>query len=950
MHKIERILVVVLSIALACFLLFPTLKWYSYTTETDRIIAASGLSAIRDISHKNALDDVKELKELVRGTKTEEATTSDETIVDETITDETADGSTVLDETVPNESATNEVVTDEVATDEVVVDDIDLSATHKHQTAAAREEYNNKNKPLPNKWTAKAILDAFDTEAEAVSAFEKYYRDKYLSLQKTSAKALKLGLDLRGGMSVLLQGDIETLTERLGHSPTTEEIDAAFTQDIEILRMRVDQYGVSEVDIRRQGNDQILVEVPGEADPEKVQSLIRGQGTLQFAIVEEAKSEELRKWADEHYSEMFDENGSFVAPDWIEEGYSAHAYYRNDEYGLETIVTSYPCAVIDDSQTMDGRYIRSASVSRDPQTRQPIVTFELTSEGGDLFYNLTSSNIRKPMAVVMDGKIKSIATIQSGIRTNVQVSGFTEQEAEDLKVVLEATTFPIELSIVSEERVGASLGEDSINLAIKALIVGLSLIVLFLLIYYKLPGFLAVLMLALDMFLIVSVLSAFGFTLTLTSIAGLILTLGMAVDSAVIIFERIREEVETGKDVKTAIRTAFSRARWTLIDANITTMIAAIVLSFLGSSAVKGFANTLAIGIVCSLLTMFFMLHLFMDLFITDVKHPRLLMGRIKVLDEEALNKKNSRRLGVVKASWIALVLSSVLAIAGAGFLIKESGFALGIDFESGYMATVRIEQSNRDAIRIDEVRSALDNGFSVQNSGDNDNGMFIIKAGADDEKERETVASSMREQLNAYFGEGNVEIVSENFIGAKFSSSLIKGSLIGIAVSLVLMLIYIWIRFRLSFALASVLSLMHDVLLLLAFISIARIEISSVTIAAILTIIGYSINNTIVIFDRVRENIMLSSGKGDLNVIIERSVAQSLKRTLFSSSTTIVAVLPVAIFVTSEIKMFALCLVVGMLIGIYSANFVAPNILRLFSKIKNPAFDPMAIKLKVKE
>lgn len=903
MHKIERVLVVVLSLALACFLLYPTVKWYSYTTKEDRITANSGLSAIRDTSHKNAINDVKELKDLIT------ITSSDTAKADE-----------------------------------------DISSTHIHQVQAAKESYVAKNKVVPEVWTAKAILGAFDSEAEAVSAFEKYYREKYLSLKKTSGKALKLGLDLRGGMSVLLSGNIDSLAERLGHTPSIEETDAAFAQDIEILRMRVDQYGVSEVDIRRQGTDQILVEVPGDPDPEKVQSLIRGQGNLQFAIVDEAKSEELRKWADEHYSEMFDENGSFISPSWIENGYTAHAYYKNDEYGLETLVTSYPCAVIDNSKTMDGRYIKTASVSRDPQTRQPVVTFELTSEGGDLFYNLTSSNIHKPMAVVMDGKIKSIATIQSGIRTNVQVSGFTEKEAEDLKVVLEATTFPIELSVASEERVGASLGEDSINLAMKALIVGLSLIMLFLILYYKLPGFLAVIMLALDMFLIVSVLSALGFTLTLTSIAGLILTLGMAVDSAIIIFERIREEITSGKDVKSSIRTAFSRARWTLLDANITTMIAAVVLSFLGSSQVKGFANTLGVGIVCSLLTMLFMLHLFMDIVITDVKHPHLFMGRIKVLNDEQLLKKNSKRIRVVKASWVALVLSSLLFIAGAVFLISKGGFALGIDFESGYMANVKIEKNNGSVVKIDEVRSALDSSFSVQNSGDSDNGIFIIKASADDENARASVSEAMKEKLGASFMDGKVDVIGESFIGAKFSSSLVKGSLLGIAASLILMLIYIWIRFRLSFALASVLSLMHDVLLLLSFISVTRIEISSVTIAAILTIIGYSINNTIVIFDRVRENIMLSSGKGDLNNIIERSVAQSIKRTLFSSFTTIVAVLPVAIFVTSEIRMFALCLVVGMLIGIYSANFVAPNILRLFAKIKNAAFDPMSIKLKVKE
>lgn len=893
MKKIERILITVALLVLACFLMWPTLKWYSLTSNEDRTIATSGIESIRNTSHRLALDDEAKIKEYLN---------SDE----------------------------------------------DISSMFKMQVSKAADTYKAKNKAVPSVWTAKAILGAYDSESEAVYSFESYYRDKYLNLNKTSKKALKLGLDLRGGMSVLLDGDVSSLEARLGHSPSSEEISNALDQDIEILRLRIDQYGVSEADIRRQGSDQILVEVPGEVDPSRVESFLRGQGDLKFAVVDNAQTEQLHTWANEHYSELFDENGAFLSPSWIPEGYKAVGYYQNDDYGLDALVGF---VVINEKETMDGSYITSVETGRGNLDNRPVVNFRLSNEGGDIFYDITSRHVNDRLAVVLDGKAKSVATINDALRTNVQVSGFTEQQAEDLSLVLKSTAFPIDLTVASEERVGASLGEDAISLSIKAFAVGVIIIAVFMLAYYWLQGLLSIFMLAINMFLIVSVLSAFSFTLTLTSIAGLILTLGMSVDSAIIVFERIKEEIALGKPQKEAVRLAFSKAKWTLLDANITTMIAAVVLSFLGSSAVKGFANTLAVGIVCTLITMLFISHLCEDLFVVDRKHSKVLIGKVRHLTNDEINSGNGvvrHILPVKKGALYALIFSSLFFICGAVFFGIKGGFNLGIDFESGYVATVEIDQTNRGTVRIDEVRSALDNSsFTVQNRGESDNGTFIVKAPASDEAARSDVASTIKSRLTEHFGENNVNFVSETFIGAKFSSSLVTGSLLGIFASLILILIYIWLRFRLSYALAAVLALMHDVILLLSFITIARIEISSVTIAAILTIIGYSLNNTIVIFDRVRENIKLSLGKGDINKIIDRSVTQSLKRTLFSSFTTIATVLPIAIFVPSEIRMFAICLTVGILIGIYSANFVSPNILRLFASIKNDAFDITKIKVK---
>jgi len=252
------------------------------------------------------------------------------------------------------------------------------------------------------------------------------------------------------------------------------------------------------------------------------------------------------------------------------------------------------------------------------------VNFHLDKLGGDIFYKLTSTNVGKTLAVVMDGKVKAMATINEGIRSSVQISGFNAQEANDLAIVLRTAALPIELIVSSQQAVGATLGEDAVSTGLKAIIIGFALVILIMFGYYHVSGLVADLALLLNLFIMVSVLSAFNFTVTLTSIAGLILTLGMAVDTNVIIYERIKEERRMGKSDVAAVKAGFDKAFWTVMDANITTIIAALVLSQLGSSSVKGFANTLAIGIVSSVFTALFVSHLIFDAAITDQEGKKL--------------------------------------------------------------------------------------------------------------------------------------------------------------------------------------------------------------------------------------------------------------------------------------------------------------------------------------
>ena len=264
------------------------------------------------------------------------------------------------------------------------------------------------------------------------------------------------------------------------------------------------------------------------------------------------------------------------------------------------------------------RASESATTSTDGITGRPVVNFQLDSTGGDLFYKLTSANVGNTLAVVMDGNVKAMATINEAIRSSVQISGFSQKEADDLAIVLKTAALPINLTVASQQSVGATLGDDAVHAAMFALLIGIGLIILFMIAEYKVSGLVADLALVFNLVIMLALLTSFGFTVTLSSVAGLVLTLGMAVDSNVIINERIKEELRAGKSDKAAVNAGYGKAFWTIMDANVTTIIAGLVLSFLGSSAVKGFANTLCVGIISSVFTSLFVTHLIMDAAVTD--------------------------------------------------------------------------------------------------------------------------------------------------------------------------------------------------------------------------------------------------------------------------------------------------------------------------------------------
>lgn len=569
MKKNGRILLVLLALVVATLLLFPTFKWYVLTDSETKELAAGSKEELRAYSIAHAQKDVEELKAFAKAEPEKK-----------------------------------------------------VSKDYDYLIKDAKASLSKRNRSNPKEWTYYNLLSSFSSEEELFSAIEDHYRSWLYDVKENSNYILQLGLDLRGGMSVLLEADVEGFAEKNGYAPSQSELVDLLNEDVLVLNSRIDQFGVTEPDIRVQGGNQILIEIPGETDPERVNSFLRSRGSLTFQLVDSRLTNLVNQEFMANPASFFDADGNLVSPDYIPGGKTLAGYYVEDDYGIENLES---LVVLRSEVGLDGSHLKSVNVSQDEKTMRPAVNFSLDFEGGEIFYDLTNANVGASLAVVMDGKVKSIATINSAIRDNVQLSGgFTEEEAQSLAVMLKTSSLPIDLNVISQQSVGASLGDDAVNISLKAILVGLLLVLVFVFIYYGPAGIIADVVLLLNLYLMISLLSALNFTMTLSSIAGIVLTLGMAIDSNVIIYERMKEDREKLVLGYKIVKNGFSSAFWTIMDSNITTIIASIVLSIFGSSSVKGFANTLAIGIACSLFTSLFISHLIFDLIITEENNKRV--------------------------------------------------------------------------------------------------------------------------------------------------------------------------------------------------------------------------------------------------------------------------------------------------------------------------------------
>jgi preprotein translocase subunit SecD len=500
----------------------------------------------------------------------------------------------------------------------------EIPAEYDFLISKAKENYKLAKKELPKVWTVEAVFAGFTGEGEFFAAVEDHYRSDLLAVKEQGNSIMQLGLDLSGGMRVLLTADQESLSERLEREPTTTDMNEAVDRAMEILTNRIDKFGVTEPSIRKQGDSQIIIEIPGAADPDRVRSFLMGKGSLNFHIVDQEISQEVQNFLNENPQAMVTRDGKIRGSDMVPAGFVVRGYYIKDSYGIDQLQRY---VVIRQDAGLDGGRIQEATVGSHPITGKPVINFRLDREGGDIFFKLTSENEGETLAIVLDEKVKAMARISEPIRESVQMTGFDRQEANDLALVLRTAAMPVDLVVDNQQAIGAALGEDSIAEGLMAITIGFIAVIVFMLIYYKGAGLVSDLALILNLVFIVAILSAFNLTLTLTSIAGLILTVGMAVDANVIIFERIKEEYRIGKSADAAVKAGFRKAFWTVMDANITTFIAAIFLSQLGSGPIQGFAYTLAVGIVSSMFTALFVSRLVFDFGLETLGIRKLSIG-----------------------------------------------------------------------------------------------------------------------------------------------------------------------------------------------------------------------------------------------------------------------------------------------------------------------------------
>jgi len=572
---------IVLAVLAVCFLfLWPTIRWYFFIPRDQQALAMESRERIRTYSSQKAQADFRRLV-----------------------------AAAMADDPVPNDLV--------------------------FLIPVAKNIYKDNKKQAPENWTALSVREAFNLgrgtlegRRETLNAIEKKYSDEIFALKDLQRNAVKLGLDLSGGLSIVLQANLESLSQKLGRPLTEEDRVDAMNRALEVLNSRIDRFGLTEPSIRRQGTDQIYVEIPGTADPERINDIIMGKGRLAFHLEDVEETAAFYRYYLANPTTTFDSSGRLINPNIVSNDVMILGYYEKDIYGLDVQARNLDGTLryiaVKKEVGLDGNYIIEASVDRNNIEGKPQVYFRLSDEGGEIFYRLTSANQGKPLAIVLDDKVRSDPRINDALRTSGTITGFNADEAENLALLLRTAALPVELEVASQQSIGAAMGEDTIRQGLYALLGGVAAVLIFMILFYRTAGINAIIAQLLNFYIMFSVLSALNFTLTLPAIAGFILTIGMAVDASVIIFERMKEEMRLGKSRKAVVEAGFDKAFWAIMDSNITTFIAALFLSQLGSGPIKGFAVSLAIGVFSSVFTALFVSRLIFD-FGTDVMRSKKL-------------------------------------------------------------------------------------------------------------------------------------------------------------------------------------------------------------------------------------------------------------------------------------------------------------------------------------
>ncbi len=692
-----------------------------------------------------------------------------------------------------------------------------------------------------------------------------------------SMENIKLGLDLAGGVSITYQAVGEG-------TPSSEDMDDTVYK----LQRRVEQYS-TEAQVYREGTDRINIEIPGVSDANAILEELGRPGSLYF----------IRQTAADG-SANYEIN------------------YQTFRYELTKSLDQLQA---DGDIVLEGTDVANAQAgyqSDSMNNQQLVVELTFTDEGKQKFADATTAAFQKgeSIGIYYDGSFISVPNVQSAITDGraIITGESTIEEAENLASTIRIGGLKVELEELRSNVVGAQLGQDAISTSLKAGAIGLALVVIFMCAVYFLPGFAASLALLIYVGLMILVLVGFDVTLTLPGIAGIILSVGMAVDANVIIFARIREELAQDRSVKVAMDAGYQKALSAIIDGNVTTLIAAAVLGVLGSGSVKGFAQTLAIGIILSLITSLFITKWFMQSFYHLFAKDKKWYGVAKERKTVAfLGKRKvffAVSCAVIVCGWIVM---GVNAGRGNGALNYSLDFVGGTSTNVTFAENFTLDQLNDQVVPIFESVTG-DPNVQVQKVADSNEVIFKTRTLSVGERE------NLNQQLETTFGVTEDKIQAET-ISSTVSKEMQRDAFGAVIVALILMLIYIWFRFRdMRFGAAAIIALAHDCLVVLTVYAVMRVSVGSTFIACMLTIVGYSINATIVIFDRIRENLRVRKKNQDLEELVNRSITTTLSRSIFTSLTTFLMVFVLYILGVSSIREFALPIMAGIICGTYSS------------------------------
>ena len=760
-------------------------------------------------------------------------------------------------------------------------------------------------------------------------------------IQKKSQK-VKLGLDLRGGTEFVVRVHGKTSEDGAVRPVNPDQL----SQAMEIIRRRVDKFGVAEPIIQTSGEDHIVIQIPGlsQADRDQARETISEVAKLEFRLTHAQSSTHVQA-----ANNSGDPATYFADPFNLPLQTEALSY--EDEGTDGSVVTVFE--VVEKKVALSGKHITSASARRNDLTGTPEIHFTLDSVGANIFSRITETHKvgggdARQLCIVLDGQLISAPSIQSRIHSRGQITGrFTVEEATRIANSLE-NPLENEVEIVEEREVDPSLGRDSVNKGRKAALWGLGTVAVFMVFYYLLSGVIANFALALNIVLILGVLCWFDATLTLPGIAGIVLTIGMAVDANVLIFERIREELGAGKSLGGAIKSGYDKAFGTIFDANITTMIASVILIYMGKGPVKGFGVTLTIGILTSMFTALVATRLVMDLLLNAGIIGKDSTKRAMHLRPEAKLPK----FDFLKYAKPAFIASWVLIFLGFGYgLSKGKEQMLGVDFEGGYSMTLSSEEFSDKIYNDIESGTYRDvlaqkmgqgiEGSQIQMSfqGEKDGSSQVLRVTFPASGEgNDTYAESMMAALKSTYGD-NLKRLQLDKVGGSVSSEIQKSAVIAVVVALFGILIYVAFRYEYSFAVAAVIAILHDVLMTGGWFFLTGRELNAPIVAAALTIIGFSINDTIVIFDRIRENLRMGT-RGSFANVMNVALNQTLSRTVITSGTTLLSTGTLYFFGGTVINDFAFTFLVGVITGTYSSIYIACAIVLWWHKGKRPELE----------